>query len=121
MTRAKKTASTKRRPAARSQSKAGNRAYRFLRALLLSSLASFGTATYVLKPQWPAQFTPQAILDRLGWPGQDTYAPVAVQNGALTQTRFAECPQFFPQGNLPAVPARQNLRCLLYTSDAADE
>jgi endonuclease G len=118
MTRAKKTASTKRRPAARSQSKAGNRAYRFLRALLLSSLASFGAATYVLKPQWPAQFTPQAILDRLGWPAQETYAPVAVQNGALTQTRFAECPQFFPRGNLPAVPARQNLRELCFSGFA---
>ena len=118
MTRAKKAAPTKKRPASRANTKSASRGFRFLRALLLSSLASFGAATYVLQPKWPVQFSPDAILARLGWPAQETYAPAAVPNGSQTHTRFAECPQFFPKGNMPVVPAKQALRELCFTGFA---
>lgn len=118
MTRAKKTASTRKRPVARGNSKSASRAYRFFRALLVSSLASFGATTYVLKPQWPAQFSPDAILARLGWPAQEKFAPAAIPSGALTRTRFADCPQFFPSGNLPVVPSAPALRELCFSAFA---
>ncbi|MFY0479996.1 DNA/RNA non-specific endonuclease [Achromobacter marplatensis] len=118
MTRAKKPVQRKRRPAARSQTRSAGRAYRFLRALLVSSLASFGAATYVLKPQWPAQFSPDAILAKLGWPAQEKFAPIVVPAGGLTQTRFADCPQFFPKGNMPVVPSRGDLRELCFSAFA---
>ncbi len=117
-TRAKKPAPTRKRPASRANTKSTGRASRFLKALLLSSLASFGAATYVLQPKWPAQWSPDAILAHLGWPQKTIYAPVAVPNGALTQTRFADCPQFFPQGTLPAVPSGQALRELCFSAFA---
>jgi len=118
MTRTKKPVQRKRRPAARAQAKSAGRTYRFLRALLVSSLASFGAATYVLKPQWPAQFSPDAILARLGWPAQEKFAPAVVPAGALAQTRFADCPQFFPKGNMPVVPSRGDLRELCFSAFA---
>jgi len=118
MTRAKKPAARKKRPAARGNTKSAGRAYRFIRALLVSSLASFGAATYVLKPQWPAQLTPDAILARLGWPAQEKIAPAVIPSGALTHTRFADCPQFFPKGQMPVVPSGAALRELCFTGFA---
>ncbi|WP_183015989.1 DNA/RNA non-specific endonuclease [Achromobacter sp. UMC46] len=118
MTRTKKPVQRKRRPATRTQARSAGRTYRFLRALLVSSLASFGAATYVLKPQWPAQFSPDAILARLGWPAQEKFAPAVVPTGALSQTRFADCPQFFPKGNMPVVPSRGDLRELCFSAFA---
>lgn len=147
MTRAKKPAPTKapakKRPASRANARSTGRATRFLKALLLSSMASFGAATYVLQPKWPAQLAPDAILARLGWPAEapahapantpanaparapakepanePTYAPAVSSNGALTQTRFSDCPQFFPKGNMPAVPSGQAQRELCFSAFA---
>ena len=39
---------------------------RFLKALLFSSLASFGAATYMLNPQWRIPAPVQDVLARLG-------------------------------------------------------
>src|SRR5690606_2164349 len=42
----------------------------------------------------------------------------APTSGAYAQTRFADCPQFFPHGRTPIVPAAATLRELCYDAFA---
>ncbi len=121
MTRAKKSAPRKKAPASRSKAAASGRIYRFLRTFALTSLASFGAATYALNPQWRAHLSFDDLLARVGWPTQSTqesFAPAAVPAGGMAHTRFAECPQFFPQARPPVVPASQTLRELCFSNFA---
>ncbi|CUJ95363.1 DNA/RNA non-specific endonuclease [Achromobacter xylosoxidans] len=120
MTRAKKPAPRKRSSTSRSQSRAAGRVPRFLRALIVSSLASFGAATYVLHPQWKMPAAVGDMLSRLEWPSLQRSAPVALPapNAALVQTAFSDCPQFFPNAQPPAVPAAQRLREVCFSSFA---
>lgn len=48
--------------------------------------------------------------------GQPAPAPAAVEG--YVQTRYAQCPQFFPQGRAPLVPAAPTLRELCFTAFA---
>ncbi|MGK4924307.1 DNA/RNA non-specific endonuclease [Bordetella hinzii] len=114
MTRKRKAVSTtKRRP---SVSRSANRSSRFFRALVVSSIATFGAATYALGPKF--SISPADILARLGWPAQTQVAPAVVPSGNVVQTQFAQCPQFFPAGRLPAVPFSPGLRELCFSSFA---
>ncbi|OZI75195.1 endonuclease [Bordetella genomosp. 12] len=61
---------------------------------------------------------PADILARLGWPPQTEVAPAALPSGDMLQTRFADCPEFFPPGQMPAVPASPKLRELCFSSFA---
>lgn len=118
MTRAKKPASRKSRTPARTRSRPAHRLTRFLRAFVVSSLASFGAATYMLNPQWRIPVTAQDILARLPWPPQQQAAPVAAPTGAVVRTAFSQCPQFFPNGHPPIVPAGQTLREICFSGFA---
>ena len=120
MTRAKKPAPRKRSSSSRTAARSAGRIPRFLRALIVTSLASFGAATYVLHPQWKLPASVGDALSHLGWPGQERTAPVALPapNAALVQTAFTECPQFFPNARPPAVPAGQQLREVCFSSFA---
>ncbi|AKQ56112.1 endonuclease [Bordetella hinzii] len=62
--------------------------------------------------------SPADILARLGWPAQTQVAPAVVPSGNVVQTQFAQCPQFFPAGQLPAVPFSPGLRELCFSSFA---
>ncbi|WP_373980043.1 DNA/RNA non-specific endonuclease [Achromobacter sp. JD417] len=118
MTRAKKSAPRKKAPASRSKAASGGRIFRFLRTFALTSVAAFGAATYALNPQWRAQFSLDDILARVGWPTHEKFAPAAAPAGGMAHTRFAECPQFFPQQRPPVVPASQALRELCFSNFA---
>lgn len=127
MTRAKTSASKKRSSPSRSKARAGSRASgrfpRFLKALLFSSLASFGAATYMLNPQWRIPAPVQEVITRLGWPQERGHAPpVAIptpaRTGAPVQTMFAECRQFFPHSRPPEVPGGQKLREVCFSAFA---
>src|SRR3546814_9905913 len=118
MARTKKPVSLKRKPAARGRSQPAHGMTRFLRAFVVSSLASFGAATYLLNPQWRIPVTVEDVLARLQWPPREQAAPVAVPTGATIQTRFATCPQFFPGGYPPAVPAGPALREVCFSNFA---
>ncbi|MNK21986.1 Nuclease precursor [compost metagenome] len=119
MTRAKKSAPRKRTPVSRNKATRSGRIYRFLRTFALTSLASFGAATYALNPQWRVHFSPEDILARLGWPAQEQqFAPAPAPAGGFAHTRFADCPQFFPRESPPVVPASQALRELCFSSFA---
>ncbi|WP_081477964.1 DNA/RNA non-specific endonuclease [Achromobacter arsenitoxydans] len=118
MTRAKKSAPRRKAPASRSKAGSSSGIYRFLRTFVLTSLASFGAATYALNPQWRAHFSPDEILARLKWPSEEQFAPAAAPTGGMAHTRFAECPQFFPKERPPVVPASQTLRELCFSTFA---
>lgn len=141
MTRAKKSPAKKRsspsRSPARASARSGGRFPRFLKALLFSSLASFGAATYVLNPQWRIPAPVQEALGHLGWPQPRPQAreparestrprkqappaavPTAAPAGAPAQTMFAECRQFFPHSRPPEVPGSQKLREVCFSAFA---
>lgn len=102
---------------------APGRARRFFRSLLVSALVSFSAASCVFNPQLrdPASVAP--ILAQLGigaYAPSESPAPPAseARHGESTQLRFSDCPQFFPGGRAPMVPAGQALRELCYSSFA---
>lgn len=131
MTRAKKTASTKKRTT-KSTTSSSNRITRFVRALLLSGVAGFGVGTYFLNSQWdqPLQWQwPSAwqlpssakdVLARFDWllPGQQQIAQPVKASGPSVQTQFSGCRQFFPEQRPPVVPAMQGLRELCFSGFA---
>ena len=118
MTRAKKPASRKRRSPPSTRSRSTHSLARFLRAFVVSSLASFGAATYLLNPQWRIPVSAADILARLEWPPREQAAPVAAPTGPIVQTTFAACPQFFPGAHPPAVPAGPALREVCFATFA---
>jgi len=139
MTRAKKSPARKKgstsRSTARASARSSGRFPRFLKALLFSSLASFGAASYVLNPQWRVPAPVQEALAQLGWPQHraphreqprpqqreqtaPATAPIAVPAGAPAQTMFSECRQFFPHSRPPEVPGSQKLREVCFSAFA---
>lgn len=119
MTSKKKTVSPKKRSA--SKTSAGKPAIgnlkRFLKTSSISAAAAFGLASYLLHAQWP-ELSLDSVLSRLGWPGvEQSVPPPAAQQGYI-QTSFAQCPQFFPQGQGPIVPAGPSLRELCFSAFA---
>ncbi|MFU1906277.1 DNA/RNA non-specific endonuclease [Bordetella avium] len=107
---------TRRTSAPRRTSRSANKPKGFLRALIVSSLVSFGAATYALAPE--LGISPAEVLHRLGWSTSTQTAPLAAPVGEMVQTRFADCPQFFPQGQTPLVPASKGLRELCFSAFA---
>lgn len=91
---------------------------KFLRALVVSAVASFGAASCVINPQLREHIPFEPILPQLGLPGQEQAAPLAQATGPQVQTNFAQCRQFFPGGKPPIVPAGQALRELCFSSFA---
>src|SRR5690606_3335790 len=104
-----------------STSKARNhviRLRRFLSALTASAVATFSIVSYALNPQLHDQFSLDLILSRLDLPRQEQAAPQVVDSGARVQTRFVDCPQFFPDGKPPLIPPGPALRELCFSSFA---
>lgn len=91
---------------------------RFLRALVVSAVASFSVVSCVLNPQLREQIPLEPILSQFGLSGQRQAVPLVAATGAPVQTRFTDCPQFFPPGRLPVVPAGRGLRELCFSSFA---
>lgn len=97
---------------------------RFLKAFSASAVAAFSIASCALNPQWQpdvnfdVDLALQSVLARLGQSGADTSAPVQAAEQGYVQTRFAGCPEFFPQGRPPVVPAAPALRELCFSSFA---
>lgn len=85
---------------------------RFLRAFVASAATAFGAATCALNPQFRHEFSQFRL------PGFEQIAPVAAPSGAIVQTGFPRCRQFFPGGRPPAVPAAPALRELCFSSFA---
>lgn len=121
MTRKKKTVTPKKRSTTKAKlqpKKVASRFDRFLKAFTASAIASFSIASCAFNPQWPEELSLEPLLGQLSPQGHEQVAaPIASAQG-LHQTRFAQCPQFFPGRELPAVPAAGALRELCFTSFA---
>lgn len=91
---------------------------RFLRAFVVSAATAFSIASCALNPQLRDEIHLEPILLQLGFPDQAQMAPLAVASGPRVQTRFAQCPQFFPGGSPPVVPSSQVLRELCFSAFA---
>lgn len=95
---------------------------RFLLTVLVSAAASFAAATYAFNPQLISQLTGQVSLDTfLAHFERQPQGSGALHSGStdgVVQTRFSDCPQFFPDGDRPSVPAAQALRELCFSSFA---
>lgn len=115
MAKRKKSAVRNRRTRSK---KSPSRFKRFLRALLVSAVTSFGAASCVLHPQLREQIPLETMLSKMGWPNQVQIAPQVVANGPQAQTSFTQCRQFFPGGQPPTVPAAPALRELCFDSFA---
>lgn len=119
MTSKKKTALPKKRSTAKAKTgkaTAGN-LKRFLKASSISAAAAFGIVTYLLHAQWP-ELTLDSVLSQLGWSGTEQSVPPPVAQQGYIQTSFAQCPQFFPYGQGPVVPAASSLRELCFSAFA---
>ena len=117
-------------------------ARKFLRAMVLSALVSFGVATYALIPQWRdhvplgqwmaalisldvGEFAAmQQVAHEMMTPdAPGTFdgprdAQAAKLPDATVQTHFSGCQQFFPEGKPPIVPTAPLLRELCFSSFA---
>lgn len=89
---------------------------RFLKTAGISAAAAFGIASYLLHADW-ADLSLEPILSQLGWQTEQSVPPPSAQQGYV-QTSFAECPQFFPYGQGPIVPAGSALRELCFSGFA---
>ena len=68
---------------------------------------------------WPASFAPADLVAwGIGRFRQPEAPPALPVTGDHVQTRFGECPQFFPPGHMPVVPAAAGLRELCFSSFA---
>lgn len=119
MTRSKKSAArNKRKTSARSRARPGGKVGRFFKAFSLSAVTAFSVGSCALHPQWQPQLDLDAVLAQIDWPGRAPVAPLAEPHGAYAQTRFTQCPQFFPGNRTPVVPAGTALRELCFDSFA---
>lgn len=93
---------------------------------LVSAIAAFAATTAVLQTQLQDHPTVTAAVDYvraevaglgLGWllPPQEYSIPSAAALDGYVQTSFARCPDFFPQQQMPLVPAVNGLRELCFT------
>mgnify|MGYP001335276929 CR=1 FL=1 len=112
----KKTSSRPRKTRSR-KAQAGS-FQRTFKAFVASAVAAFGIASCALNPQWREGLSLEPVLSQLGLPAGQSQAPLVVPSGEYVQTRFADCPQFFPAGRMPVVPAAPALRELCFSSFA---
>src|SRR5690554_6523510 len=94
-------------------------AKRFLTALLIAAVTSFGVASYALIPelrgsvpveQWLRDHVSvDHWLQKLGSFGQDPIHVTAPNSQGSYQTKFDQCPSFFPAQQTPVVPTMTRL------------
>lgn len=72
----------------------------------------------MLNPKLSEQIQLEPILSQFGLHAQEQAAPLVVASGPQVQTNFAQCRQFFPNGQPPVVPAGSKLRELCFDSFA---
>ena len=117
MTRAKRPARRRSNPRTR-RARPTPRLGKFLRALWVSAVASFSAVSCALHPGLQGELSLEKLEGLVGWPQAAHHASLVAPSGPLAQTRFEDCPQFFPHGKPPIVPAAANLRELCFSEFA---
>jgi endonuclease G len=91
---------------------------RFLISFTSTTAVAFGIASCVLNPQLTEALRNAPYVSQIDWPGTgDTSSATHVEPGN-TVTRFTRCPQFFPGGQAPQLPAGAHLRELCFDAFA---
>lgn len=119
-TRQKKTAARK-RSASRSKKKSPGTLRRFLVSFTSTTIVVFGIASCVLNPRLTEALRDSPYLSHIDWPGVSESPPPhadAHADAGNTVTRFNRCPQFFPGGQAPRLPAGEHLRELCFDAFA---
>lgn len=101
----------------RKRTRSPSRARPFLRALVASAVSSFVVASCALNTPLREQLPIEPLLALVDIEDRVTPA-VAPPVGGYVHTRYADCPQFFPDGKAPVVPAWPGLRELCYDAFA---
>lgn len=100
------------------QPQRSSRLKRFFKALVVSAIASFSAASYVLHPQLRDQVSIEPLLAQLGFPAEPGLAPATPVGGTQAQTQFRECRGLFPNERPPVVPAGPSFRELCFDAFA---
>lgn len=113
----------KRKPVSRSTRRRNNQnsfwdaCKRFIKTLSVTATLTFGAASCALNPQLRDHFSIDELLAQFELKQADT-APVAAKVDGYAQTRFADCPHFFPKQQPPIVPSARALRELCFSAFA---
>ena len=114
----KKAAPRQRKGSSKKQRKSRSAFQRFAISFTTTATTVFTLVSGVLHPQWVDTLIHPPFLSQLGWPRLGHRAPSGPVATNATVARFAQCPQFFPQGPLPQLPAGQHLRELCFSAFA---
>ena len=114
----KKPVSRKKTTSRKSSKRRSGALQRFLISLTSTAAAAFGIGTYALPPQWIATLRNPPYLSQIDWPSVGHKAAAAQRRPAPATTRFTQCPQFFPGGKAPRLPAVSHLRELCFSAFA---
>lgn len=124
-TKQKKAAPRKRSTSSKKKKKQPGTLRRFLISFTGTTAVVFGLASYVINPQLFDTLRNTPRLPQIDWPEQTRAMPPAPATSAApdatstnTVTRFARCPQFFPGGQAPQLPAGEHLRELCFNAFA---
>ncbi|EJN10325.1 DNA/RNA non-specific endonuclease [Herbaspirillum sp. YR522] len=112
-----KTTAPRKRSRSKSRKKSPGALRRFLVSFTSTTIVVFGIASCVLNARLPDALRDSSILSRIDWPGAYEPPPAHVDGGD-TVTRFTRCPQFFPGGQAPRLPAGEHLRELCFDAFA---
>lgn len=115
-----KKAAPRRRTTSRKKNKPLSSLQRFLISFTSTTVVVFSIASCVLNPQLTEKLRHSPYLPQIDWPSVEQTAPApAIQHEPGDNvTRFAQCPQFFPGGRAPQLPAGRQLRELCFNAFA---
>lgn len=118
MSRNKKAVTRRKRSPSRRPSGRARNTSRFFKAFSSSAVLAFSVASWFLYPDWQTTVSPTSLLSEWAAFHQAPTAALVPPSGDIAQTNFAQCRQFFPGQQPPAVPARPALRELCFDSFA---
>src|SRR5690606_20516709 len=111
----------KRKPVSRSTRRRNNQnsfwdaCKRFIKTVSVTATLTFGAASCALNPQLRDHFSIDELLAQFELKQANT-APVDAKVNGYAQTRFADCPHFYPKQHPPIVPPARALRELCYSA-----
>src|SRR5699024_9462977 len=113
----------KRKPVSRSTRRRNNQnnfcdaCKRFIKTVNVTATVTFEVASCALNQQLRDHFSIDELLAQFELKQTDT-APVVAAVDGYAQTRFVDCPHFFPKQQPPIVPSARALRELCFNAFA---
>lgn len=117
-TKPKKAAPRKRATSKKGKKKPLGTLQRFLISFTSTAAAVFGIASCALHPQLTDALRNPPYISQLDWPSVGHTGQATQAGPGNTGTSFAQCPQFFPNGQPPQLPTGEHLRELCFSAFA---